>query len=129
MKTHVPHIFVKVRDADGTVDIRTNLDTNKCLDVNNFSTSNGTPVWLWDCNGGLNQRWSPVGPYSCGTGIWCQYRNVYSRKCLDVYNYSMDNGAGVLQWDCKPAWDGRPNPYAISSGEAPSDGSSSVSVS
>ena len=31
---------------------------HKCLDVAGSNTDNGTPVILWDCHGGLNQKWS-----------------------------------------------------------------------
>jgi Ricin-type beta-trefoil lectin domain len=42
----------------------------KCLDVTNNGTTNGSPVELWQCTGGNNQKWtagangSPVNPSS-----------------------------------------------------------------
>ena len=41
------------------------LDTNPnltpsglCLDVSGWGTANATPVHLWTCHGGANQRWT-----------------------------------------------------------------------
>ena len=36
---------------------------NKCLEVANFGTTNGTKVQSWDCWGGDNEKWSftPAG--------------------------------------------------------------------
>ncbi len=31
--------------------------SGKCLDVTNTSTSEGTSLIQWSCNGGTNQKW------------------------------------------------------------------------
>jgi streptogrisin C len=33
------------------------LLADKCVDVTNGGTANGTSLQLWDCNGGVNQKW------------------------------------------------------------------------
>jgi hypothetical protein len=44
--------------ADGTV---RNVATGLCLDVSGAATDNETPVIVYDCNAGDNQRWSVSG--------------------------------------------------------------------
>jgi alpha-galactosidase len=42
-------------NADGTI---TAVGANKCLDVPNNATANGTKLNIWSCNGGGNQQWT-----------------------------------------------------------------------
>ncbi|MFJ4580377.1 lectin [Streptomyces echinatus] len=62
----------------------------KCLDVSGASSTNGTAVQLYDCNGTAAQQWT-VG--SDGT-----IRAL--GKCLDVTGNSTANGARLQLWDC-----------------------------
>ncbi|KOV91484.1 lectin [Streptomyces sp. NRRL B-3648] len=62
----------------------------KCLDVAGASSTNGTAVQLYDCNGTAAQQWT-VG--SDGT-----IRAL--GKCLDVTGNSTANGARLQLWDC-----------------------------
>lgn len=34
------------------------VGAGKCLDVNNFSTTAGTQLQIWDCNGQSDQPWT-----------------------------------------------------------------------
>jgi hypothetical protein len=34
-----------------------NKASGTCLDVAGSNTTNGAPVQIWACNGGLNQQW------------------------------------------------------------------------
>ncbi|MER7538408.1 RICIN domain-containing protein [Streptomyces sp. NPDC097704] len=34
------------------------VQSGRCLDVPGGSTTNGTELVIWDCNGGANQRWA-----------------------------------------------------------------------
>ena len=34
--------------------------SSRCLDVNGASTTPGTQVDIWDCDGGANQKWTPT---------------------------------------------------------------------
>jgi ricin-type beta-trefoil lectin protein/cellulase (glycosyl hydrolase family 5) len=63
----------------------------RCLDVTSQATSNGTPVEVWDCNGGTNQQWS-----SLSNGAL----QVYGNKCLDVPGHATTPGTKVEIWDC-----------------------------
>ncbi|MFC9842562.1 ricin-type beta-trefoil lectin domain protein [Streptomyces sp. NPDC060223] len=62
----------------------------KCLDVAGASSTNGTAVQLYDCNGTTAQQWT-LG--SDGT-----IRAL--GKCLDVTGNSTTNGAKLQLWDC-----------------------------
>ena len=65
--------------------------SGRCLDVPNLSTSNGTQLQLWDCNGGSNQRWT----YTANKQLM-----VYGNKCLDASGKGTTNGTPVIIYDC-----------------------------
>ncbi|MEO3814104.1 lectin [Sphaerisporangium sp. B11E5] len=67
------------------------VGSGRCLDVANVAQTNGTPVQIWDCNGQVNQRWTPT---SAGE------LRVYGNKCLDVANMATADGSQVHIWDC-----------------------------
>ncbi|MER7842325.1 ricin-type beta-trefoil lectin domain protein [Kitasatospora sp. NPDC096077] len=61
-----------------------------CLDVSGNGTANGTPVQMWECNGGDAQRWTYNG-----------YRlQAANGKCLDVPGNNTGNGTKLQIWDC-----------------------------
>ncbi len=41
--------------------IRSALNVSKCIDLPNGNTANDTPIVIWDCNGGENQKWDYAG--------------------------------------------------------------------
>ena len=63
---------------------------NRCLDVVDHQSSDGTPVQIWDCHGESNQKWSRPGD---GT-----IRSL--GKCLDISGGATNNGARVQIWTC-----------------------------
>ena len=63
--------------------------SNRCLDVNAQSQSDGAVVQLWDCNGGANQRW---------TATASNQLTVYGNKCLDVASNAAGTRARI--WSC-----------------------------
>jgi endoglucanase len=65
--------------------------SGRCIDVPNASTTNGTQVQLWDCNGNSNQRWT----YTSSKQLM-----VYGNKCLDANGNGTTNGTTVIIWDC-----------------------------
>jgi hypothetical protein len=65
--------------------------SNRCIDVPNASTVNGTQVALWDCHGGANQRW---------TSTAARELRVYGNKCLDAFGAGTTNGTAAIIWDC-----------------------------
>jgi endoglucanase len=65
--------------------------SNRCLDIKDFGTADGTPVQLWDCAGGWNQLWT----YTGGALV-----NPSSGKCLDVASGGTANGTQARLWSC-----------------------------
>lgn len=65
--------------------------SNRCLDVPNQATSNGTLLQIYDCNGGANQQWAYLSNGEL---------QVYGSKCLDVPNHATSAGTRVEIWDC-----------------------------
>ncbi|WP_020391508.1 ricin-type beta-trefoil lectin domain protein [Kribbella catacumbae] len=68
--------------------------SGRCLDVPGFSTTNGTALDLWDCNGGGNQSWNRTAE---------KQLTVYSNKCLTI------GGAGAGSPAIIDACTGAPN--------------------
>ncbi|WP_406092198.1 lectin [Streptomyces sp. NBC_01013] len=62
----------------------------KCLDATGNTGADGTPVQLWDCTGGANQRWTVQADGSIRT----------LGACLDVASGSTANGAKVQLYTC-----------------------------
>ena len=65
--------------------------SGRCVDIAELGTADGTPVQLWDCGSGWNQKWSRSGS---------QLKNPQTGKCLDVAGGSTANGAAVQLWSC-----------------------------
>ena len=70
---------------------------NKCLDVSEASTENGSTVIQWQCHGGANQAWRIERD---DDGYNSRLVSRQSGKCLDVRGESRDDGAPVIQWQC-----------------------------
>jgi endo-1,4-beta-xylanase len=67
------------------------IGANRCVDVPNATTSNGTQVQLWDCHGQSNQQWT----YTASKQL-----TVYGSKCLGASGRGTTNGTAVVIWDC-----------------------------
>ncbi|MGW7458780.1 non-reducing end alpha-L-arabinofuranosidase family hydrolase [Streptomyces sp. NPDC054797] len=74
----------------GTGEIR-GVGSGRCIDVNGFSTANGTQAQLWDCNGQTNQRWT----HTSGKQLM-----IYGNKCLEAKGKGAVNGTAVVIGDC-----------------------------
>jgi hypothetical protein len=68
------------------------LHAEACLDVAGANTSNGTPIILYHCTGGANQKFIR---YPDG-GI----QSFLSGRCLDIEGAVMHNGGKLHQWGC-----------------------------
>jgi hypothetical protein len=66
--------------------------SNRCMDINGASTTNGVQAQLWDCNGNTNQRWT----YNASS----KQLLVYGTKCLDAFGAGTTNGTATVIWDC-----------------------------
>ncbi|MFH8254198.1 RICIN domain-containing protein [Streptomyces roseolus] len=74
-----------------------NMNSNKCLEVADWSMNDGAAVRQWSCgNFQANQMWYEV-PYGDGS---VQIVNQNSGKCLEIADWSMSNGAVARQWTC-----------------------------
>ncbi|MFF1608956.1 ricin-type beta-trefoil lectin domain protein [Amycolatopsis sp. NPDC058278] len=62
----------------------------KCVDVAGASTTNGTAIQLYDCNGTNAQQWT-VGSDGSLQALG---------KCLDVTSAGTANGTTIQLWDC-----------------------------
>ncbi|WBQ03363.1 ricin-type beta-trefoil lectin domain protein [Kribbella sp. CA-293567] len=54
-------------------DVLRGVESGRCVDVPGFSTTDGTALDLWDCNGGGNQSWNHTA---------AKELRVYGNKCL-----------------------------------------------
>ncbi|GIF23648.1 beta-xylanase [Paractinoplanes tereljensis] len=63
--------------------------SGRCVDVPNSSTSNGTRVQLYDCNGQSNQAWTLTSS---------KQLTVYGSRCLDAAGSG--NGSAVQIYSC-----------------------------
>ncbi|GGM27241.1 glycoside hydrolase family 27 protein [Micromonospora yangpuensis] len=61
---------------------------NRCLDVNNSGTANGTTMLIWDCHSNANQQFTQTG----------QTLRVLG-KCLDIPT-TATAGSPAQLWDC-----------------------------
>ncbi|UWZ49639.1 ricin-type beta-trefoil lectin domain protein [Dactylosporangium matsuzakiense] len=81
-------------DDTGGAAVLRGTGSNRCLDVPNRSTADGTPVAIWDCNGGTNQLWTLTA---------ARQLTVYGTKCLEVAGQSTAPGAAVQIATCTGA--------------------------
>jgi hypothetical protein len=63
---------------------------DKCVDVDNSGTADGTKVQLWTCNGTGAQQWTLPGDNTVRA----------MGKCLDVNNGGTANGTATWLWTC-----------------------------
>ncbi|WP_219822012.1 endo-1,4-beta-xylanase, partial [Streptomyces sp. Ru71] len=77
------------------------VGSGRCLDVPNATTTDGTQVQLWDCNGATNQQWTLTD-----TGEL----KVYGTKCLDAAGTG--NGTKVQIYSC---WGGDNQKWRLNS--------------
>ncbi|TWV32139.1 1,4-beta-xylanase [Streptomyces misionensis] len=70
------------------------VSAGRCLDVPNSSTTAGTNLQIWDCNGRANQTWSatPSNQLTVFSGD--------SQRCLDAYDNQTTPGTKVDIWPC-----------------------------
>jgi hypothetical protein len=98
-----PHTFLYVfssasvsdalRDDAGTPLVDDN--SGWCLDVLGGSREPGTPLVIYDCHGGENQRFTY--PPASGTG---EVRAYGGAMCLDAYTGLGQDGDRIVVWPC-----------------------------
>ncbi len=70
------------------------VGASKCLDVPNLSTTPGTQLDIWTCNGGSSQIWTHTS-----SGQLTVYSGS-SQMCMDAYNNQTTPGTKVEIWTC-----------------------------
>jgi hypothetical protein len=71
-----------------------NSASNRCLDVTNNSTTAGTQLEIWDCNGGANQSWTRDS-----SGVLSVYSGS-NLRCADANGQGTSPGTKVIIWNC-----------------------------
>jgi hypothetical protein len=77
-----------------------NVNSGKCLDVQDGATNDFGPVDQYTCYGGPVERWLFTYVGSSGGDNVYTLRNVNSGKCLDVQNGGTQDFATVDQYTC-----------------------------
>jgi non-reducing end alpha-L-arabinofuranosidase len=67
---------------------------SKCLDDPNGSTTGGTQMQIWDCNGQANQTWTRTSSNQLTV------TNGGTTDCLDAYGQGTSPGTKVIIWPC-----------------------------
>jgi alpha-galactosidase len=93
------HGTVMLRVSGGSTGTTTSgeihaVGAGKCLDVPNGSTTAGTQLDIWTCNGGSNQIWTHT------SGGQLTVYSGSSQRCLDAYNNQTSPGTKVETWPC-----------------------------
>ncbi|MEU4222164.1 lectin [Actinoplanes sp. NPDC026623] len=65
--------------------------SGRCLDVPGASTTNGTAVDVWACNGGTNQAWTHTAAGEL---------RVYGDRCLEAYQQGTADGTKAAIYAC-----------------------------
>ncbi|RKR91129.1 lysophospholipase L1-like esterase [Micromonospora pisi] len=73
----------------GTAVSLVNAVSARCLDVSGSAA--GTQAVIWDCHGGINQRWTRTASGEM---------RVYGNRCLDISGNGTANGTRVQIWTC-----------------------------
>ena len=68
-------------------------NTSDCVDDNTGSSTNGTKVQMWGCNGGASQNWTIESNGAIGI----------NGNCMDVTGAGTANGTLVEEWTCNGA--------------------------
>lgn len=72
-----------------------NVDSQKCLDVENASLDNGANIIQWSYQGTGNEKWIIQEQPSSG---YYTIRNVHSDKYMVVADASKSSGTGIIQY-------------------------------
>lgn len=78
-----------------------NRNSGKVLELAGGSTGNAVIIQQNTSNGANYQKWSvkPVAPKIGGDFSYFSITSEHSKKAMDVYNWSLDNGGEIRTWD------------------------------
>ena len=78
--------------STGTTHPLLGSSSGRCIDVGGNSTTAGTKVDIWDCNGGSNQGWTFT---AAG-----ELRVYGGTQCLDAFDGGTAEGTKLILWPC-----------------------------
>jgi hypothetical protein len=78
-----------------------NRNSLKAMEVVGGNTNNGANIQQNTYSGGTNQQWDvvPVSYTNGGDYSYFSMTAAHSGKAADVFNFSLDDGGNVTQWD------------------------------
>ena len=78
-----------------------NRNSGKVMAVTLGSVTSGANIGQYNYTGAPNQQWNvtPVDSRIGGDFSYFSFIAVHSNKSPDVLNFSLDNGANIMQWD------------------------------
>ncbi len=78
-----------------------NRNSLKAMEVAGNSTGNGANIQQNTYAGGLNQQWDviPVPSTNGGDYSYFSITAAHSGKAADVFNFSLDSGGNIAQWE------------------------------
>ncbi|GAA2463107.1 hypothetical protein GCM10010273_56160 [Streptomyces lavendulocolor] len=86
--------------ASWTVNTLYAAHSTKCLEIADWSMNNGAPARQWNCGGQqANQAWVFTYVGDSANNV-VTLRNAHSGKCLEIADWSMNNGAPARQYEC-----------------------------
>ncbi|MFI5797471.1 polymorphic toxin type 27 domain-containing protein [Streptomyces sp. NPDC051677] len=85
--------------GNGQLEIQVPGAAGKCIEVTGAAKTNGTPVQINACSGGVAQKWQVLGSYDGGYTL----QNPNSGKCLEVLNGGNADGTKIQIRDCGSA--------------------------
>jgi hypothetical protein len=77
-------------------------NSDRCADLINKGTVNGTWAQQWDCSGQTHQRWE-TGQIVAANGLqYTQFKTKHTSpgKCLEISGPNPNDGAKAQIWDC-----------------------------
>jgi hypothetical protein len=83
-----------------------NTASGRCLDDPGASTTNGTQLQIWDCNGSIQQVWplpvaqAPPPPPPSGPLYSAQVQSNTDAPCMAEANHTAKAGSKVQLWTC-----------------------------
>lgn len=86
----------------GEIQLASATTGNKvCLDITAFGYTDGTPIELWPCNNGLNQKWNFTPASGVGGNVYYTISSAgQSNYCLDVTAFGTSNDTPIELWSC-----------------------------
>jgi len=78
-----------------------NRNSGKVMAVTLGSMTSGANIGQYNYTGATNQQWNvtPVDSRIGGDFSYFSFIAVHSNKSPDIINFSLDNGANIMQWD------------------------------